>query len=354
MERWDVVVVGAGAAGLACAKALAAAGFRVVVLDARSRIGGRIHTLRTGAGPIELGAQVIHPTAGSALDLLVLEAGLPTQPLSRDAAVIVVDRRRRWDAAALMRERAPAPWLVERQLAGLSGGTVGMALAAVLGPAQELAAAWLEQSIGGELGRLDLDGLAAQTRGRSAGPERMLPGGFDQVPTALADGVDLRLDCPVSTVRTVGPSVETAAGSVLTAAAVVVTVPLSVVLADGLRFEPPLPETRIAAARQLVSSDGLAVVLHTAPAPSSSWVLLARPPWGMWRTAAGSTALAGHVKGPRTVKASDIMGHHARQCLSGPSKTALRIWAGWSRSCCCSAHRGRAIAMCGVVDSWLR
>lgn len=60
----DVAIVGGGAAGLAAARALAASKLRVTILEARDRLGGRIHTLReTGfALPIELGAEFIHGT----------------------------------------------------------------------------------------------------------------------------------------------------------------------------------------------------------------------------------------------------------------------------------------------------
>ncbi|MBO9319865.1 MAG: FAD-dependent oxidoreductase, partial [Chloroflexus sp.] len=60
-ETFDVVVVGAGAAGLAAARTLHDAGVRVVVVEARPRIGGRIWTDRScGPYPIELGAELIH------------------------------------------------------------------------------------------------------------------------------------------------------------------------------------------------------------------------------------------------------------------------------------------------------
>ena len=61
-NRPDVIVLGAGAAGLAAARELAAAGLQVLLLEARDRCGGRVHTLHvpTVPVPIELGAEFIH------------------------------------------------------------------------------------------------------------------------------------------------------------------------------------------------------------------------------------------------------------------------------------------------------
>jgi monoamine oxidase len=58
----DVVIVGAGAAGLAAAADLTRAGLGVQLLEARDRIGGRIHTLRDERWgyPVELGAEFVH------------------------------------------------------------------------------------------------------------------------------------------------------------------------------------------------------------------------------------------------------------------------------------------------------
>ena len=55
----DVIIIGAGAAGLAAARELSAAQLNVIILEARDRIGGRIHTY-FDKWPIELGAEFVH------------------------------------------------------------------------------------------------------------------------------------------------------------------------------------------------------------------------------------------------------------------------------------------------------
>ncbi|HEX6267607.1 MAG TPA: FAD-dependent oxidoreductase, partial [Burkholderiales bacterium] len=68
----EVIVIGAGAAGLAAAATLARAGRSVLVLEARSRIGGRCLTLRHPSldAPVELGAEFIHGRPQTTLSLL--------------------------------------------------------------------------------------------------------------------------------------------------------------------------------------------------------------------------------------------------------------------------------------------
>ena len=62
MPDFDVVIVGAGVAGLAALAELDRAGLRVLCVEARDRIGGRIFTVHDALAPIrvELGAEFIH------------------------------------------------------------------------------------------------------------------------------------------------------------------------------------------------------------------------------------------------------------------------------------------------------
>jgi monoamine oxidase len=68
----DVLVVGAGAAGLAAAAELTRAGRSVLVVEARDRIGGRCHTRRLPGipAPVELGAEFIHGRPAETISLL--------------------------------------------------------------------------------------------------------------------------------------------------------------------------------------------------------------------------------------------------------------------------------------------
>ena len=60
--NYDVLVIGAGAAGLMAAWELVQAGKRTAVIEARNRIGGRIHTIydKKFSLPIEAGAEFVH------------------------------------------------------------------------------------------------------------------------------------------------------------------------------------------------------------------------------------------------------------------------------------------------------
>ena len=82
---YDVIVVGAGAAGLMAAKRLLDQGLDVLILEARNRIGGRVFTQwqgqAVGGNPIELGAEFIHGISWEISDLL-RQTGISTYEIA--------------------------------------------------------------------------------------------------------------------------------------------------------------------------------------------------------------------------------------------------------------------------------
>lgn len=83
MKTSDVIIIGAGAAGLFAAYTLVKAGKTVTVLEARNRLGGRIHTVKSTGFPghVELGAEFVHGNLPVTLNLLD-EAGIAYTPVS--------------------------------------------------------------------------------------------------------------------------------------------------------------------------------------------------------------------------------------------------------------------------------
>lgn len=83
--KTDVIVVGAGASGIAAASTLIGKRMSVRILEARERVGGRVYTLRP-AGlqfPVELGAEFIHGKPAQIIQLLA-ESGMRTCPMAGD------------------------------------------------------------------------------------------------------------------------------------------------------------------------------------------------------------------------------------------------------------------------------
>ncbi|HEX3128948.1 MAG TPA: NAD(P)/FAD-dependent oxidoreductase [Thermoanaerobaculia bacterium] len=248
MGRTDVVVVGAGAAGLAAADALQEAGLAVVVLEARDRIGGRIFTHRDARVPvpIELGAEFVHGDAPETTRIL-REAGRPVLDLS---GVSWERKRGRLQPAgeywrqvdrvlSLIREDGPdlslADWLAKKP-----GGPT-------LARGRTLAKRFVQGFHAADLERVSVRSLACEGT-ESARKAGRVADGYDRLIQWLARRLrDLRLRSPVAGIswEKGGAEIEVRPEGAevyrIAARAVVVTAPLGVLQEGSLRFHPELP-----------------------------------------------------------------------------------------------------------------
>lgn len=243
-----VLVVGAGMAGLAAARSLADAGWPVRVLEARDRIGGRVHTDRGWGVPLEMGASWIHGTTDNPLMELAQQARAQLAPTDYYGwAKLVVDPR----LPAL--EYDPETWrtFVKRARGHVDGGSLG---AAVDGAATraELSDAdraqlgfYVTTEIENEYGA-GADQLSANTfdHGDYAdGDQDVVTNGYDALPRLLADGLRIELKTPVTAIARRDNSVVVRAGDrSFEGPAAIVTVPLGVLKSGAIAFHPPLPE----------------------------------------------------------------------------------------------------------------
>jgi monoamine oxidase len=276
----DVVVVGAGLAGLAAARALLGGGLDVVVLEARDRVGGRVVAEELGDGDIvELGAQFAGSGQARLLGLAD-ELGVerfPTWTAGR-SIVIVGARRYTWEPggwprlnAIVLGDFGQAMTRLDRMAARVPLEAPWRAERALEWDSQTLET-WLRRNLLTDTARAQMrlmfttlfateptsvSLLHALFFIASAGSLRLLTGteggaqhwrfvgGSQRLPLGLAAalGDRVRLSSPVHRVArsASGVTVETASGSVR-ARRVVVTVPPA--LADRIAWDPALPSDR--------------------------------------------------------------------------------------------------------------
>lgn len=260
MEHFDTIVVGAGVAGLAASRLLAQAGRRVVILEARDRVGGRVWTDRTDGLVTDLGASWIHGINDSPVAEAARAFGMPTmeftvggyQPDSRPIAYYAPDGTRLTDAAA--QRFADDIHTVDATLAEVIATADADASYRDVTETALAAQGWdaertqrvreylehrTEEQYGAWIEDLAAHGLDDDT---VDGDEVVFPEGYDRLPAHLAEGLDVRLAHVVSRVEwsTDVVTVTTDRGA-LTADTAVVTVPVGVLRSDDFIIDPPLP-----------------------------------------------------------------------------------------------------------------
>src|SRR5687768_15031613 len=91
----DVIVAGAGAAGIPAARRLLAAGLSVAVIEARDRVGGRAVTVALKGHPVDLGAHWLHAGPVNPLVSLGRSRGEPLRRAPQDSHLVVGRRMAR-------------------------------------------------------------------------------------------------------------------------------------------------------------------------------------------------------------------------------------------------------------------
>jgi monoamine oxidase len=363
---WDVVVVGAGLSGLAAARAIAAEGRSVVVVEARDRVGGRTEggTLSDGQW-IELGGQWIGPTQDRMYEL-VAELGLRTVPTYNDGDIVFGLGRR---AGRLAGRKGAVPRINPVALADLAQGVTRFGRLARRTDLdapwttpgahrldEQTLATWIRRNLRTPQGRAyfrlftegvfacepadlsllhalfytrsgtDLDTLMAVDRGAQ---QDRVEGGSVLVSQRMAEGLDVRLGQPVEAISQDGSgvSVVTRDGTRFDGARVVVTLPPT--LAGRLRYSPALPAQRDQLTQKLPQGSVIkAHVVYESP---------------FWREE-GLNGQVGSDTGPFKVVFDNSPPGYERGILSGFLEgAAARYWSGRS-----PAERQAAIVECLV------
>jgi monoamine oxidase len=253
----DVAIVGAGAAGIAAARALASAPLDVVVLEARDRIGGRAHTIDHEGAGLDMGCGWLHSADENVLAGMAEDQGFTL-------------------------DRTPPPWesqAFNHEMSSVEQAEFGAAFAAFEERVAEAAAGGQEgpaSTLFEPGGRWNprMDAISGALNGarfaevsirdydayRDTGVNWRVAEGYGRLVARLGAGLPVVSDCPVACIDRSGPTLrlQTAKGTV-EARAVIVTVPTDLIARETLRFDPPLPALVEAAAGVPL---GLASKLH--------------------------------------------------------------------------------------------
>lgn len=252
-----VIVIGAGLAGASAAARLARAGVEVQVIEARERTGGRIDTRQDDAWPlpVELGAARVLGVEANPLLTTLSELGIDTEELpSTPRAAARPDGTPVELGADGLGGRAEIQAAATEAASGLRDAPLGTALKSVAPELPDAVRAalssWVTTVLGAPTDELSSWYGPAELPGDGA---VLATGALQGLVDAALTDVDVALGVPVTRVGydDRGVSVRFATGESLSADRLVVTVPLGVLQAEGLEFDPPLPFDKRAAIGRL-------------------------------------------------------------------------------------------------------
>lgn len=242
----DVAVIGAGAAGIAAARRLSGAGVSLLVIEARSRLGGRAWTAEHGGYPLDLGCGWLHSGDRNPWTSIAEAAGLTIDrtpaPWTRDDSDLTFtpDEKEEFDAAS---ERFYAR-IAEASARGYDGPA-----ARYLEPNGRWNALINAISTYANGAELELVSVSDSARYQDSGVNWRVVEGYGTAIANYGAGLPVALECPVTTVDHSQPMIriESARGEVR-ARAVIIAVPTTHIANQSIRFIPALPDKIEAAA----------------------------------------------------------------------------------------------------------
>ena len=262
----DVVVIGAGAAGIAAARRVQAAGRKVIVLEASAQIGGRCATdSSTFDVPLDLGARWLHTPETNALVKLARGAAIEVAP--SPSQKLRIGRR---NARAAETEDLLATFVRATRAIDDAARRGDVSCAAVLPKDLGDWAGTVDFALGAYATGKDLKDLSAldQSRAEDRAISVATRQGLGALVAKLGESVPVVLSTPATRITWSGRDigVETAAGRVA-ARAIIVTVSSNVLNSGAIKFTPELPKRHLDAAAKLTlgSYDRIALELKGNP-----------------------------------------------------------------------------------------
>jgi monoamine oxidase len=261
----SIIVIGAGASGIAAARELHDAGHNVIVLEARDRIGGRVWTdTRLANTPLDLGASWIHGITGNPVWDLVQEYAIPTHPTDYDDTILYTADGEEVSDETVATLEALLDDLLERVDILREDADDDLPLRQVVNEALDDMAISADERTSLEVALMvgleheyanSLEGLSAYYWDEAEefdGDDVVFPRGYGELFAKLAEGLDIRLNHIVSEIKYTADGVTLITQNErFTADKVIVTVPLGVLKQNKIAFSPPLPENKQTAINRL-------------------------------------------------------------------------------------------------------
>jgi monoamine oxidase len=264
----DIVVIGAGAAGIAAARRIVAANRKVVLIEATGQIGGRCLTdSATFDVPFDRGARWIHNPDTNPMIRLARGAGLDVVPAPLGQKIRIGRRNAR---AGEVEELLATLVRANRAIDDASRGRVDVSCASVLPKDLGDWAGTVEFLFGANATGKDLKELSAIDKIRAQDRSAALAcrQGLGTLIAKLGDGLPISLATPATRIAWSGRdvTVETAAGKIAARAAIV-TASSNLLTSGALKFTPELPKRTLDAASKvsLGSYDHIALQLPGNP-----------------------------------------------------------------------------------------